>query len=140
GWTATAEPRASDGDAPYPLFPEADSLASDHHLRTGVYPLHSLIALRADLVARDPSLATALYAAFAEAKRRQLAIDPDWTELPRFARQAAQTGGDPVPYGVAANEPSLAALVRYSRDQGLLDADFPDDPRALFADGDYPDA
>ncbi|WP_247720693.1 ABC transporter substrate-binding protein [Streptomyces sennicomposti] len=140
GWTATDGPRADDGDAPYPLFPEADVLARDHHLRTGVYPLHSLITLRTDLVDRDPSLPTALYAAFAEAKRRQTAADPDWTELPRFARQAGQTGGDPVPYGIAANEPSLAALVRHSRDQGLLDAGFPDDIRALFADGDYPDA
>jgi 4,5-dihydroxyphthalate decarboxylase len=140
GWAATAEPQANDGDAPYPLFPEADVLAGDHYLRTGVYPLHSLIALRSDLVAANPSLPTALYAAFAEAKRQQVAADPDWTALPRFARQASLIGGDPVPYGVTANEPSLTALVRYSREQGLLDAGFPDDTRALFADGDYPDA
>jgi 4,5-dihydroxyphthalate decarboxylase len=141
GWSAQQpEPRAADDDAPYPLFPEDGVLAADHFLRTGIYPLHSVIALRSELVAADPALPTALYAAFAEAKRLRTAADPDWTELPRFARQAAQTGGDPVPYGVAANEPSLAALVRYSRDQGLVDADFPDDLRALFADGDYPDA
>jgi 4,5-dihydroxyphthalate decarboxylase len=140
GWTATAEPSAEDGDAPYPLFPEAEILASDHYLRTGVYPLHSVIALRGELVARDPGLPTALYAAFAEAKRRQVAADPDWSQLARFARQSAQTGGDPVPYGVTPNEASIAALVRYSRDQGLLDAGYPDDPHALFADGDYPDA
>ncbi|MET7683327.1 ABC transporter substrate-binding protein [Streptomyces sp. NPDC005423] len=140
GWSAAPEPGTTDGDTPYPLFPEADLLARDHYLRTGVYPLHSLIALRADLVDRDPSLPTALYAALTEAKQRRVAADPDWTQLPRFARQGAQIGGDPVPYGVAANEPSLAALVRYSRDQGLLDADFPDDPHTLFADGDYPDA
>ncbi|KOU69139.1 4,5-dihydroxyphthalate decarboxylase [Streptomyces sp. MMG1533] len=140
GWTATAEPAAGHGDSPYPLFPEADVLASDWYLRTGIYPLHSLIALRTDLVARDPGLPTALYAAFAEAKRRRLAADPDWTALPRFARQAEQTGADPVPYGLAANERSLTALVRHSREQGLLDADFPGEPGALFADGDYPDA
>ncbi|MFD5626578.1 hypothetical protein [Streptomyces sp. NPDC127072] len=45
-----------------------------------------------------------------------------------------------MPYGLAANEPSVAALVRHSREQGLLDADFSDDTHALFADGDYPDA
>lgn len=140
GWTATAHPETAEGDAPYPLFPQADVLASDWYLRTGIYPLHSLIALRADLVTQDPGLPTALYAAFAEAKRRCLADDPEWTALPRFARQAEQTGGDPVPYGPAANERSLAALVRYSREQGLLDADFPAEPRMLFADGVYPDA
>ncbi|MGW2822663.1 ABC transporter substrate-binding protein [Streptomyces sp. NPDC001443] len=140
GWTATAEPQADDADTPYPLFPEADVLASDHYLRSGVYPLHSLIALRGDLVARDPGLPTALYAAFAEAKRQQTTADPAWADLPRFARQAAQTGQDPVPYGIAANEPSLAALVRYAHDQGLMDGDIPDDSHALFAAGDYPDA
>ncbi|OIJ63934.1 ABC transporter substrate-binding protein [Streptomyces mangrovisoli] len=140
GWTATAEPRPGDADTPYPLFPDAEILAADHYLRTGVYPLHSLIALRADLVARDPALPTVLYTACAEAKRRETAGDPGWTRLPRFARQAALVDGDPVPYGVAANEPSLHALVRYARGQGLLDADSPADPHALFADGDYPDA
>ncbi|MGW4906278.1 ABC transporter substrate-binding protein [Streptomyces sp. NPDC004270] len=140
GWTATAEPDAGAADGPCPLFPEADVLASDWYLRTGIYPLHSVIALRTDLVARDPGLPTALYAAFAEAKRRQLAADPDWTTLPRFARQAEQTGADPVPYGLTANERSLTALIRYSREQGLLDADFTGDADALFADGDYPDA
>lgn len=91
-------------------------------------------------MARDPDLPTALYAALADSKRRQVAADPEWTELPRFARQARQIGGDPVPYGIGANEASLAAAVRYSRDQGLLDAGFPADPRRLFAEGDHPDA
>ncbi|MER6082825.1 ABC transporter substrate-binding protein [Streptomyces sp. NPDC001833] len=157
GWTAVAEGasgtagtsgaqgtsgavESGPADGPYPLFPDADVLATDWYLRTGVYPLHSLVALRTELVDRDPALPTALYAAFAEAKRRQLAADPQWTALPRFARQAGQVGGDPVPYGVAANEPSLAALVRHSVDQGLLDPDFPGATGSLFAAGDYPDA
>ncbi|MFK4101551.1 4,5-dihydroxyphthalate decarboxylase [Streptomyces sp. NPDC019531] len=142
GWTATAtaDPEAAEGDTPYPLFPQADVIASDWYLRTGVYPLHSVIALRTELVEREPGLPTALYSAFAEAKRRQLAADPEWTALPRFARQAEQIAGDPVPYGLTANEPSLAALVRNSRDQGLLDTGFPGESQALFAAGDYPDA
>ncbi|GAA4601860.1 ABC transporter substrate-binding protein [Actinoallomurus liliacearum] len=138
GWTA-AEPAAGD-DGPYPLFPDAEVLGVDHYLRTGIYPLHSVVALRTELVERDPELPTKLYAALADAKRRQVAADPDWSAQKRFAKQAAQVGGDPVPYGIARNEPTLAALVRYSREQGLLDADFPADPKALFAAGDYPDA
>jgi 4,5-dihydroxyphthalate decarboxylase len=143
GWTAAAEPGpAEDGDArgPYPLFADADVLGADWYLRTGIYPLHSVVALRSELVERDPDLPTALYAALAESKRRQVAADPEWTELPRFGLQARRVGGDPVPYGIGANKVSLAALVRYSRDQGLLDADFPADPYGLFAAGDYPDA
>ena len=138
GWTAAADSPATGGDGPYPLFAEPDVLGADWYLRTGIYPLHSLIALRSEVVDRDPGLPAALYAALAESKRRQVAADPQWTELPRFARQARQVGGDPVPYGIGVNEASIAAVVRYSREQGLLDADFPADPRRLFAAADYP--
>lgn len=125
-WTATPAPEDT-----YPLFPDSQVLSADWYVRTGIYPLHSVIAIRSDLVERDPGLPTALYEALAESKRRHFTADP------RLARQSRQIGGDPIPYGIAANEPSLNALVRYSRDQGLLDADFPMDIRELFAEGDY---
>jgi 4,5-dihydroxyphthalate decarboxylase len=138
GWTAaaTADDTASDTAEPYALFPQAEVLATDWYLRTGIYPLHSVIALRSELVEREPELPTALYAALTESKRRQLAGDPGWTALPRFARQAEQVGGDPVPYGDTANKASVDALVRFARDQGLL----PADPGEIFAEGDYPDS
>ena len=142
GWTAAAASgTAVDEDTrPYPLFADGELLGTDWYLRTGIYPLHSVVALRADLVERDPELPTALYRALVESKRRHLTADPGWTTLPRFARQAEQIGGDPVPYGIGANAPSLRALLRFSRDQGLIDPDFPTDPRTLFAAGDHPDA
>ncbi|MFJ8925057.1 MULTISPECIES: ABC transporter substrate-binding protein [unclassified Streptomyces] len=140
GWTASAEPEPGADDSPYPLFPEAGALAVDHYLRKGVYPLHSLISVRTELVERDPDLPTKLYAAFAESKRRHLAEQPDWAAVPRLARQGRAIAADPVPYGIGANEPSLNAMVRFAKDQGLLDQDFPADLRSLFAAGDYPDA
>ncbi len=100
--------------------------------------LTGLGAFRA--VERDPDLAAKLYAAFAESKRRHLADQPDWSAVPRLARQGQRIGSDPVPYGVKANMPSLNAMVRFAKDQRLLDADFPADTRSLFAAGDYPDA
>ncbi len=137
GWAATSAPGPGrDAAEPYPLFPQADVLAADWYLRTRIYPLHSVIALRSDLVEREPELPTALYAALAESKRHQLASDPRWTALPRFARQAQQVGGDPIPYGRSVNKATLDALVRFSRDQGLLAAD----QGELFAEGEYPDA
>ncbi|GAB3141554.1 ABC transporter substrate-binding protein [Amycolatopsis stemonae] len=131
GWTAEQL-----DDGPYPLFPDHEVLATDWYLRTGIYPLHSVIAVRRGLVEKDPGLPSALYAAFAEGKRRQVEADPEWTALPRLGKQARQLGGDPIPYGLAANERSLRALVAFSRQQGLLDAE----PPQLFAAGDYPDA
>ncbi|GHF71332.1 4,5-dihydroxyphthalate decarboxylase [Amycolatopsis bartoniae] len=139
GWAAASEQPAGE-DGPYPLFPDAEVLAVDWYLRTGIYPLHSVIALRRELVDQDPGLPTALYAAFAESKRRQVEADPEWTALARLGKQARQIGGDPVPYGLKANDASLRALVKYSRDQGLLDADFAAEPADLFAGGEYPDA
>lgn len=140
GWTAATDPEPSGDEGPYPLFPEAGTLAVDHYVRTGVYPLHSLISIRTELVERDPGLPTKLYAAFAEGKRRHLAAEPDWSAVPRLNRQGRAIGGDPVPYGIKANEASLNAMVRFAKDQGLLDADFSADPPSLFAAGDYPDA
>ncbi|MEV7045329.1 hypothetical protein [Amycolatopsis sp. NPDC051061] len=135
GWSSSPEQPAAD-TGPYPLFPDHDVLATDWYLRTGIYPLHSVIALRHEVVERDPGLPSALYAAFAESKRRQVAADPEWSALPRLGKQARQLGTDPIPYGLAANDRSLRALVAFSREQGLLDAE----PQQLFADGDYPDA
>jgi 4,5-dihydroxyphthalate decarboxylase len=93
-----------------------------------------VIALKTELVERDPGLPTALYRALAEAKRRQVACDPEWGAQPHLARQAQLIGGDPVPYGVDANIESLRALERFGREQGLLD----EQPEIeLFAEGDY---
>jgi 4,5-dihydroxyphthalate decarboxylase len=139
GWSAPTEQPAAD-DGPYPLFPDHEVLATDWYLRTGIYPLHSVIAIRRELVERDPGLPAALYAAFAESKRRQVEADPEWSALPRLGKQAKQIGSDPIPYGLRANETSIRALVKFSRDQGLLDAGFPAEPQDLFAAGDYPDA
>jgi 4,5-dihydroxyphthalate decarboxylase len=149
GWTASAAAApATEGGAgadPYPLFADADALAADWYLRTGIYPLHSMIAIRSELVEQDPALPSRLYAAFAEAKRAQVAADPQWDTLSRFAKQSRQVAGDPVPYGLAGNAASIAALVRFSRDQGLIDPGLADETTrdglaSLFAAGDYPDA
>lgn len=142
GWAAAAPstpPPSADDQAmrPYPLFEHADIIARDWYLRTGIYPLHSVIALRAELVERDPDLPTALYAAFAESKRRHLAADPQWATFPPLAQQSALIAGDPIPYGPRSNDVSVTALVRFARAQGLLDG-LPGG--RIFAAGDYPES
>ncbi|GAA4488803.1 hypothetical protein GCM10023191_018620 [Actinoallomurus oryzae] len=105
GWTAAAEPQGAAGDGPYPLFAESDVLAADWYVRTGIYPCHSVIALRSELDERNPGLPTALYAALAESKRRQVAADPEWSALPRFARQARRSAGTPSRTAVTPTRP-----------------------------------
>ena len=133
GWETASAPAISDT---YPLFPDHDAIERDWYLRTGILPLHSVIVVRDELVATDPDLPTKLYDAFAETKRLQTAADPDWTSVPRLAKQAKKVGGDPIPYGIESNRPSLDALERFARDQGLIDTIHGD---ALFAPGTYPD-
>lgn len=133
GWEATTP--VAETNETYPLFPDSDIIERDHYLRTGVYPLHSVIVVRTELVERDPELPTKLYNAFAEGKRMYLEEDPDWSAQPRLAKQARKIGGDPVPYGLESNRASIDALQRYSRDQGLLDGTF---AASVFAEGTYP--
>ncbi|KWX23992.1 4,5-dihydroxyphthalate decarboxylase [Mycolicibacterium wolinskyi] len=140
GWSAPADDTQTGADGPYPLFPDHEVLATDWYLRTGIYPLHSVIAIRRELVDRDPELPTALYAAFAESKRRQITADPDWSAMPRLGKQAKQIRNDPVPYGLNSNDASVRALIKFSREQGLLDPGVSDEPSGQFAKGDYPDA
>lgn len=134
GWeTATPAPETTET---YPLFPDSDVIERDHYLRTGIYPLHSVIAVRAELVERDPELPTKLYNAFAESKRMYLDEDPNWSVQPRLGKQARKIGGDPIPYGLEGNRASIEALQRYSRNQRLLAGT---DNASVFADGSYTD-
>lgn len=132
GWEAAP---AEDGDT-YPLFPEHDVIERDWFLRTGIYPLHSVIVLRNELIEADPQLPTKLYRAFAESKRIQVEADPDWSAVPRLAKQTRKVGGDPVPYGIESNQVSIDAMLRFGTDQGLFDQEH---RGTLFADGDFED-
>ena len=85
-----------------------------HQLAEASWRPHSLIAIRTELVEKDPELPTKLYGAFAMSKQLHRAEDPNWTTLPRLARQARIIGSDPVPYGLVSNAASIAALRRYS--------------------------
>lgn len=134
GWEA--QPSDHETGEIYPLFPHSDVIERDWYLRTGIYPAHSVIVLRDELIEKDPDLPSRLYAAFAEAKQLQVRRDPGWESQPHLASQHRRIGGDPVPYGIESNVATIDALERYSRDQGLLDHDV---QGSVFADGTYPD-
>lgn len=136
GWEAASADNSATGGETYPLFPAADVIERDHYLRTGIYPLHSLITVRTELVEQDPDLPTKLYAAFALGKERYGQADPEFAAQPRLARQRRTIGTDPIPYGTDANAATIAAWLRFSHRQGLIEN--PDDT-TIFAKGDYPD-
>jgi 4,5-dihydroxyphthalate decarboxylase len=134
GWSEVKTEREHRAEA-YPLFPDAGAVQRDWFLRTGIYPLHSVVVMRSELVEQDPDLPTALYDALVRSKRAYLAADPTWSDQPHLAHHAVQLGVDPLPYGDEANRPSTDALLRYSLAQGLVDIASSD---TFYAPGDYP--
>ncbi|WP_159917262.1 ABC transporter substrate-binding protein [Pantoea sp. 18069] len=91
--------------------------------RTGIYPIHGVIVVRNDVLARHPGLAQALFDQFVQAKQSYLAglaalAEPSGDDK-RYLRLGRYVG-DPLPYGFAENAASLQALVRYARTQQLV--------------------
>jgi 4,5-dihydroxyphthalate decarboxylase len=89
------------------------------------YPLNHTVAVRSELLERHPGLASALFAAFEEARRvgadtgpalGQGSVSPRQAEL-RFAQSVI--GRYPLTYGLEANQDSVAALIGMLSDQHI---------------------
>ncbi len=110
------------------LFPDYRAVERAFYVKTGIHPIMHLVAIRKELYEAEPWIAPALYAAMEESKDRALA---------RLRHSAAQKvmlpflyadldeideifDGDPWPYGVEANRPTLEALMRHMLDQNFI--------------------
>ena len=112
------------------LFPDFRAIEKKFYARTGIFPIMHLVAIRRDVYEKHPIIATSLYKAFCESKDRALAkmrytgalrymlpwMTADLDEIDEVF------GGDPWPYGVAANTPTLEALVTYMVEQSVIAA------------------
>jgi 4,5-dihydroxyphthalate decarboxylase len=91
--------------------------------RTGIYPMHSLLVIRDDVLAERPGIAMALYEALSEGKRRYLENLNNGTAVEKIDdryRKQQDVVGDPLPYGLKANKPTLDALMGYAVQQRLI--------------------
>jgi 4,5-dihydroxyphthalate decarboxylase len=117
------------------LFPNFREVEKDYYRRTRIFPIMHLVVIRRGLYERHPYVATSLYNAFEESKRRAwarmrylgtLRYMLPW--LPDHLDEIdAVFGTDPWPYGVEANRPTLEALVQYLHEQALIAAPMPVD-------------
>ena len=112
------------------LFPAFREIEKKFYARTGIFPIMHLVAIRRDVYEKHPIIATSLYEAFCESKDRALAkmrytgtlrymlpwMTADLDEIDEVF------GGDPWPYGIAANTPTLEALVAYMVEQSVIAA------------------
>jgi 4,5-dihydroxyphthalate decarboxylase len=112
------------------LFPNFHEIEREYYQRTRIFPIMHLIAIRRDVYEKHPFVATSLYDALCKSKQRGLEkmryagalrymlpwLTADLVEIDEVF------GGDPWPYGVEANRPTLEALVTYMVEQALIAA------------------
>jgi ABC-type amino acid transport substrate-binding protein len=109
-----------------PLLPEPDEAAVAALRSRGTYPINHLVVVRDDLLAARPELAAQVFDAFARAKQPYLAALRSDGFVPgdaldrTCARVLAETGEDPLPYGLEPNRAVLTELMGHALDQGIL--------------------
>jgi 4,5-dihydroxyphthalate decarboxylase len=110
------------------LYPDYRTAEMEYYKRTKIFPIMHTVVIRRDVHEEHPFVASELYSAFDRAKnlalkkmnyRGTLRYMLPWmtAELDDID---AVFGGDPWPYGVEANRPTLSALVRYLEEQGVI--------------------
>ena len=109
------------------LYPDYREAEEAYFRKTGVFPIMHVLALRREVLDRDPWVAMNLVKAFEEARRRSLARLSDvtashaplaWTG-DYVARLRRIFGDDPFPYGLEPNRRTLEAFLRYAFEQGV---------------------
>ena len=110
------------------LYPDYRASEMEYYQRTKIFPIMHTVVIRRDVYEKHPFIATALYHALDQSKN--MATEED--EIPRHlalhaavddrgARRIDEVfGGDPWPYGLEVNRPTLSALVRYLEEQGVI--------------------
>jgi 4,5-dihydroxyphthalate decarboxylase len=108
-----------------PLIPNAAQAGLDALRERGHYPINHLVVVKDEVLEANPGLASAIFDAFAEAKRIYLErLKAGRIEKPTkidelHAKVMAMTG-DPLPYGIAPNRQVLDELIRAALDQRII--------------------
>jgi 4,5-dihydroxyphthalate decarboxylase len=113
-------------DAPEikPLIPEPRRAAITHFQQTGIYPISHLVVVKDELLQAHPWLAEELWALFKAAKDDYLGrLRDSAPQTPQDeAMQAMRRviGDDPLLYGVAPNQKTLEAFIRFNVEQQII--------------------
>jgi 4,5-dihydroxyphthalate decarboxylase len=112
------------------LFPDFRAEEKAYYRRTKIFPIMHLVVLRREFHERHPFAATSLFNALEEsrtlARRRMRYLGALRYMLPWLPAELDEIdevfGGDPWPYGIEPNRPTLEALVRFLVDQSMIAA------------------
>ena len=118
------KPGSANAAAMHPLFANAAALQREWYLRTGIYPLHSMVVVRDSVLQAHPEVVDALMDGFNASKQQwldEMTSTNAWaTSDSHLATFRPFVGDDPLPYGEAQNRASIDALIDYSLEQGLI--------------------
>jgi 4,5-dihydroxyphthalate decarboxylase len=119
GWNTTNVPKPNYPD----LFANPASLEAEWFRRTGIYPMHGTIVVKESVLAEHPWVARSLFEAFHAAKEpwlRELRSGAlQGPEATKYRDLMTIVGDDPLPQGIRANAPTIAALESFAFKQGL---------------------
>lgn len=114
---------------------EAARAEAAWYSRTGIYPINHTIVIRDELIAQDPTLPTKLCTAFREARAIHLAemadLLPPPSDVAEMRAACGLVGDEFLALGIAANRPTLEALIRMAHAQKILPRRY--SPEELFA-------
>lgn len=136
GWAAGAAKPAETNYVAF--FKDSRKLEAEWFKRTGIYPFHGTLVVKDSVLKEHPWVAKSLFKAYSEAKQRYFNNLPPAEKMDTKEKLLAELGtivGDPLPYGIEANRPSIEALIKYVHQQGMLSrsyqvSDFFVDPEA----------
>jgi 4,5-dihydroxyphthalate decarboxylase len=107
-----------------PLIPNAREAEAAWYQKTGLYPINHTVVVKDSLLQADPTLAPRLFNAFKAAKAvflQQLHAGRELSgEAQALAQRRSLVGDDPLPYGMASNRKTLAAVIQFAQDQKIL--------------------
>ena len=100
---------------------------TEYYKKTGIFPIMHAVAVRREVLDKNPWVARNLFTAFEEAKRRSIERVMEATvslfPIPWYfehARRGVELfGKDYFPYGIEPNRRTLEAFVKYAYEQGV---------------------
>jgi 4,5-dihydroxyphthalate decarboxylase len=120
------------------LFPDFRTVETQYWRQTGIFPVMHTVVIRSEVYQRDRWVARSLFDALSAARELALTGFDETASLrymlPWLADDVAVAqqvlGDDYWTYGLDGNEAALAAITRYSCEQGLIPRAY--EPRELF--------
>jgi 4,5-dihydroxyphthalate decarboxylase len=115
------------GDGVERLFPNFEAEERAYFEKTRIFPIMHTVVIKREILDRDPWVASSLFDAFAESRRRAIAdvMQGPHRMLLAWGRTYLQEerqrfGRDPFAQGLKANRQELETMIQFAGEQGML--------------------